>query len=570
VGNFIRGGFFLTSLRRERSWDGELIRELHYIGELLSGALERKRAAEQMDEILRFERLLSEISATYINIPPAEIDKEIRKDLGRLGNLLGANRCLLYLLNEKKNNFSIDPEHGWWPEEDSERVFSNVRWMRTQPRFLDNFKYLVQKWLKGQHFQWNQLDKLPPEGERMQRAYAKIDVKSHLSIPISVGGATVGALSISDTRFNRKWPEKLIPRLRLFGEVFGNSLARKRGEQEIQKALSEVNQLKERIEADYFYLREEIKLAHNYEEIVGRSDALKYTLFKVEQVAPTDSTVLILGETGTGKELIARAIHNGSKRRGRPLIKLDCAALTPSLIESELFGHEKGAFTGAGTRRAGRFELADGATLFLDEIGELPLTLQPKLLRVLQDGEFERVGGSHTIKTNVRVIAATNRNLEVEMEEGKFRRDLWYRLNTFPISAPPLRKRLDDIPLLVKWFVNKYGNKVGKRFDMIPQKTMAALEGYSWPGNIRELENMIERAVITSEEGKLNIEVPIKDNCIEPTKPLEEFERDYVLKSLQNSGWIIEGPQGAAHRLGLKPSTLRNRMRKLHIRRPVN
>jgi transcriptional regulator with GAF, ATPase, and Fis domain len=344
---------------------------------------------------------------------------------------------------------------------------------------------------------------------------------------------------------------------------------RKKNEEEIQHALSEIKQLKERIEADYIYLREEVDLEHDFGDIVGKSDALKHILVKVKQVAPTNAIVLLLGETGTGKGLIARAIHNASKRKDRPLMQVNCAALTPSLIESELFGHEKGAFTGAVGRRVGRFEAAHGTTLFLDEIGDLPLELQPKLLRVLQDGEFERVGGTTTLKTDVRVIAATNRDLEKEVEEGRFRRDLWYRLSIFPIAIPPLRERTEDIPLFLSWFVKKYSAKMGKQYSTVPVRGIKALQNYSWPGNIRELENLIERAVIMSPEGSLHIELPSTGEIAHVSKgTLEDFERDHILKILKETNWIIEGPHGAAVKLGLKPSTLRFRAKKLDIKRP--
>jgi PAS domain S-box-containing protein len=285
--------------------------------------------------------------------------------------------------------------------------------------------------------------------------------------------------------------------------VFWDISKRRRAEDALQKAhgdlanaLSEVENLKNRLQAENVYLQEEIKLEHNFEEIVSQSEALKKELRKLEQVATTDATVLILGETGTGKELLARAVHNLSPRRDRPLVKVNCAALPADLIESELFGHEKGAFTGAHARKIGRFELADGGTIFLDEIGDLPLALQAKLLRVLQEGEFERLGNPHTIKVDVRIIAATNRDLEKAIESGDFRGDLYYRLNVFPIKSPPLRERQEDIPLLVAHFVKKYGAKLGKNIEIIPQKVMDILLAYAWPGNVRELENIIERAVI--------------------------------------------------------------------------
>ena len=276
-------------------------------------------------------------------------------------------------------------------------------------------------------------------------------------------------------------------------------------EKKLRKALKEIEQLKDQVESDYTYLREELKLEHNFEDIIGQSDPLKYVLFKIEQVAATDATVLLLGETGTGKELIARAVHNRSTRKNRPLVKLDCATLAPNLIESELFGREKGAFTGAQERQVGRFEFADGSTIFLDEIGELPSALQVKLLRVIQDGEFERLGGNRPIKVDVRIIAATNRNLENEIRDGHFRKDLWYRLNVFPITLPPLRQRADDIPLLVNEFVNRYSKKVGKVITKIPEKTIESLKKYPWPGNIRELQNVIERSVINTPGTVLNL-----------------------------------------------------------------
>ncbi|PIE32896.1 DNA-binding response regulator [candidate division KSB3 bacterium] len=348
---------------------------------------------------------------------------------------------------------------------------------------------------------------------------------------------------------------------------------RERVEQELQRSLSEIQRLKEHIQAENVYLREEIQLEHNFQDIVGKSDILKSLLFKVEQVAPTETTVLISGETGTGKELIARAIHHASPRNGRSLLKMNCAALPASLIEHELFGHEKGAFTGAQSRQIGRFELADGTTLFLDEIGEMPLELQAKLLRVLQDGEFERLGNPRTIKVDVRVIAATNRNLEREMRAGRFRQDLYYRLNVYPLTVPSLRERQEDIPLLTYAFVRKFSKKFGKRVEAIPQTVMYALQQYTWPGNVRELENVIERAVITTQDSILRIELP---HTLNPAamqtslKTLAEIERDYIVQVLETTHWQISGEKGAAAILDLHPNTLRHRMHKLEIRRPTS
>jgi formate hydrogenlyase transcriptional activator len=345
--------------------------------------------------------------------------------------------------------------------------------------------------------------------------------------------------------------------------------SRKQAEQELRAALSEIEHLKAQLETDYSYLREEIKLSHNFDEIIGRSDVLKRILYKVEQIAPTDATVLLLGETGVGKELFARAIHNASPRKERPLVKVNCAALPSTLIESELFGHEKGAFTGAQSRQVGRFELAHGTTLFLDEVGELPVGLQAKLLRVLQDGEFERVGSSHTIRVNVRVIAATNRNLEAEVRKGSFREDLWYRLNVFPITIPPLRERKEDIALITIFLVNKCARRFGKPIKSVPQKVLHTLEKYPWPGNVRELENIIERSVIISQGPMLVVELPgAQHEALSESKKVEDIERTHILKVLRDTSWKIEGARGAAQILGLNPGTLRSRMKKFGIQRP--
>lgn len=346
---------------------------------------------------------------------------------------------------------------------------------------------------------------------------------------------------------------------------------RKKAEQKIENALAEIKDLKDQLEAENIYLQEEIKIQHNFEEIISKSNELKKVLLKVEQVASTDATVLILGETGTGKELIARAVHNISDRRDRPLVKVNCASLPANLVESELFGHEKGAFTGALARKIGRFELANGGTIFLDEIGDLSLDLQSKLLRVLQEGEFERLGNPRVIKINVRIIAATNRDLEQAMENGEFRGDLYYRLNVFPILTPPLRDRKEDIPLLVKHFMHKYSGRIGKKVDKVSQKVIDTFMQYNWPGNVRELENIIERAVIISRGDTLELGdwIPAKNKLYSHPKSetLAEIEKDHINNVLELTGWRVSGEKGAAKILGLKPTTLEARMKKLGIER---
>jgi len=349
---------------------------------------------------------------------------------------------------------------------------------------------------------------------------------------------------------------------------------RKLAEIDLQNAFTEIDRLKNKLEAETAYLREEIQKEHNFEGIIGRSPAIQYVLFKIEQVAPTDTSVLVLGETGTGKELVCRAIHSNSPRKARPLVKVNCAALPMNLIESELFGHERGSFTGAASRRIGRFELADGGCIFLDEIGELSLDLQGKLLRVLQEGELERLGSSLTIKVDVRVIAATNRDLEAQMQMGRFREDLFYRLNIFPITIPPLRERREDIPLLAQFFMQEIAKRMGKSIEYISQNVLNQLQEYPWPGNIRELKNVIERAVINSSGPKLRLAddlfrspMPIAGGAVGQLMSLQDVEKEYILQVLEQTSQRIDGPKGAAAILKINPSTLRSRMRKLGIKK---
>lgn len=370
-------------------------------------------------------------------------------------------------------------------------------------------------------------------------------------------------------------------------ELLQREAALKVSEESLKQALNELQQLKDKLEEENVYLQEEIRLAANAGEIIGQSEALRRVLQMMEQVAPLDTTVLLLGETGTGKELLAQAIHNASRRRGHTLVKVNCATLPAELIESELFGHEKGAFTGATARRRGRFEIANGGTIFLDEVGEMPLELQAKLLRVLQEGEFEPVGSSRTVRVDVRVIAATNRDLEEEVRKGTFRSDLYYRLSIFPITVPPLRERSSDIPMLVRHYVKEFSAKFGKEIEAIPQETMTALKNYPWPGNIRELRNVIERAVIVTQGPKLHLLDSLQSTRLDAPpqaapgtgaategdasnwgETLEQSQYNLILQTLKKTYWRIEGPYGAAAALNIHPSKLRSLMRRLGISRP--
>ena len=391
-------------------------------------------------------------------------------------------------------------------------------------------------------------------------------------------GSHVEGMAISSTK-PKIWPDDIVERLGAVGEVLFNALYRQRADLKLQQAHDEIRNLKDHLEAENITLREEIKVSFKDDELIGKSHMFQTVLHQVEQVASTDSTVLILGETGTGKGLIARRIHRLSLRRDRPLVTVNCAALPATLIESELFGHEKGAFTGAIERKIGRFELADGGTIFLDEVGDLPLELQAKLLRVLQDHEFERLGSSITRTVDTRVISATNRDLDRLIEKHAFRADLYYRLGVFPIRIPPLRERRDDIPLLVWFFITNLQARLGKAFETVPPRVMDALVSYDWPGNIRELRNIVERAMILSPGSRLELDdaFPGRHRTTRPSvrtreqqsENLEDVERAHIVRVLEECGWRVRGKDGAAKRLGLKRTTLQSRMKKLGIQRPT-
>ncbi len=409
--------------------------------------------------------------------------------------------------------------------------------------------------------------------------------ESYLGVPmLDQGGRVIGHIALLDDKPMARDP-RAIDLVKIFAARASAELKRQRAEADLQAALEQVRALQKKLEAENVYLQEEISREHNFEEIVGNSRALVEVLRRVETVAPTDSTVLITGETGCGKELIARAIHSRSKRSHRPLVKLNCGAIPTGLVESELFGHMKGAFTGALERRTGRFELADGGTLFLDEVSELPLETQVKLLRVLQEHEFEPLGSSRTVQVNVRIIAASNRDLEKAVQEGRFRADLFYRLNVLPITLPALRQRRSDIPLLTAFFVERFARQFGKQITGIAQDTIDLLSRYDWPGNIRELQNVIERAVVLAQGSVLklgadmlpassastdrvsSLRPDLELNDTDALSTLEQVEKRHIHSVLEKTSWIIEGDRGAARILDLHPNTLRSRMKKLGIER---
>ena len=407
---------------------------------------------------------------------------------------------------------------------------------------------------------------------------AKFARATHEETPLVASRALEDMAAAISTRANemRRAPETVIAELRQLADILGGALQRWHHEQGIRGSVEIMEQLNRRLQTDNNYLKEEIKGLHDFEDIVGESAPLRLALARVGQVAPTNSTVLLLGPTGSGKELFARAVHERSRRQARTLVRVNCAALPPTLVESELFGHEKGAFTGAVSTRQGRFELADGGTIFLDEIGDLTPDVQVKFLRVLQEGEFERVGSSQTRKVDVRVIAATHQDLEAAVADGRFRADLFYRLSVYPIRLPSLQERVEDIPRLVWFFVNRHQRDLGRRITEIPPQVMQALQQHSWPGNVRELENVVERAMIASDGHVLRLDTPLAFNATTAftvemrggAELLHDVERAHIAAVLERCGWRINGKGNAAERLGMHPNTLRFRLKKLGLSRP--
>jgi transcriptional regulator with GAF, ATPase, and Fis domain len=516
-----------------------------------------ENARHLLEERLRFEQLLSDLSAKYVNIPSDRVDAEVSLALEQIATFLDVDRAIL-----------------WERSPDDGRFYSKHSWSMPgiEPFAVrvadDDFPWVIERTNRGEAVIINRMEDWPEEAIREEQWAKRTGVKSGVVVPLMAGGSLVSVLALNVLRHERNWPSEMVPRLRLLGEVFLNAKERKRAEEKLQKAFSEIEQLKQQLEKENLYLREEIGIENEHKGIVGKSDAIKHVLARVEKVAGTESTVLILGETGTGKELVAYAIHNMSPRKGRALVKVNCGSLPTTLIESELFGRERGAFTGAMSRQVGRFEVADDSTIFLDEIGELPLEVQAKLLRVLENGEFERLGSTKTIKVDVRVIAATNRDLLAVVRRGGFREDLYYRLNVFPISVPPLRDRREDIPKLAWHFVRVFEKRMGKNIEKIPEKDMKALQRYAWPGNIRELRNLVERAMILAKGSALQLEFEeARGSVTNEVRTLEEIEKRHVIDVMEETGWRVRGKDGAAEILGIKPTTLESRMQKLGIKR---
>jgi PAS domain S-box-containing protein len=642
----------------------------------------------QLEDRLRFETFISDLSARFVKLPSSKVHQEIERALQEVTGFFRAHRCGLLAVFEDKKVARLT--HAWYAD--------GVRRVTPGTNCAEGFSWTFEKLVEQkQAVAFNDLSELPPDAAPDLPAYTAMGASSSLMIPLFTGEEVRHIVVLQTMGGGGAFSKEYVPRLRLLGEILVNALGRKnaddalrdgearlslaaasaqailwtveaknghiwctdqgrellgftpteeitfdrflevvhpedrsqiresvaqayatgreadgqfrislpdgnvrwiafrgraqttpsgepirlmgcsiditerkQADEQLRHALEEVRQLRDQLQHENMHLRQEVKQLYGYSRIIGQSPAIRRVLAQVEQVAATGSTVLLLGETGTGKELFASAIHELSPRKNRAMVRMNCAAIPPPLVESELFGREKGAYTGAVSKQIGRFEMAHGSTLFLDEIGELPIDVQVKLLRVLQEKCIERLGNPKPISVDVRIIAATNKDLGKAVQEGKFREDLYYRLNVFPVTVPPLRERREDIPLLTWAFLEEFTTTVGKHVDAISQSTMDTLMRYSWPGNVRELRNVIERALILATDSKLRVEIPNGANSkAVPSSTLEEFERKYFLSILDKTGWRVRGKNGAAEILGLKPTTMASRMAKLGIRRPA-
>jgi formate hydrogenlyase transcriptional activator len=511
--------------------------------------LRARRSPEPTDPIdtrLDFERLVTELSLQFLDLPAAQADDTIRHALGRIGAALGLDRCSCYRL---RSDGALSSPVMWGPD--------GIPTIAAARRASECFPWSGARILTGETLCFSSLDSIPDPIDR--ESFRSLGIQAGVIIPLSAAGQVFGVVGFSMVSGERIWEPETLQRLRVASAAFGIVLARPPREEAGGEARP----------VDSLGVRRDVQDSWAPSMVVGQSQALQRVLDQVRQVAATDSTVLLLGETGTGKELFATQIHAQSTRHGRPMVRVNCSAIPSTLMESELFGREKGAFTGALTRQAGRFELADQSTIFLDEIGELQQDVQIKLLRVLEERQVERLGSPRSIPVNVRIIAATNRNLEQRIVEGTFREDLFYRLNVFPIGVPPLRERVEDIPLLVWCFVDEFARTLGKRIDTIPRENMAALQRYVWPGNIRELRNIVERAMILASGPRLTISLPAPAGAsTRRSLKLVDVEKDHIRSVLESTGWRVRGAGGAADRLGLRPTTLETRMAKLGLKRP--
>ena len=516
-----------------------------------------------VDSAACFESLLSDLSARFTGLRFDEVDAQIDAALEALARFLGTDRASFIELETEGKSFALT--HSW--------ARSGFSAAAIESSLGTRLPWYSRQLRTGRVLRFERMfEELPAEEAAAERAYVlALPMRSHVAVPLQVGGRWICALLTAMAKDVRVFTDEEISRIRIIGQLLASALHRRNLERDLRDSIREVRELHRRLEAENEYLRDAAGANVGFEQITGKSRALRAVLEQAAQVAPTSTAVLLVGETGTGKELLARAIHAGSKRAEAPLIAVNCAALPSSLVESELFGHEKGAFTGATSAKPGRFELADGGTLFLDEIGELALETQAKLLRVLENGEFERVGAVRSRKVDVRLVAATNRNLESAVRDGSFRADLYYRLSVFPIRLPPLRERIEDVPLLVWDLIQRRQHELGRRIQHVPDAAMQALCRYAWPGNVRELGNVIERALILSHGDVLQLDsfTASQEPMPEVSERADVAERAHFVHVLERCEWRITGHGNAAECLGLRPSTLRSRLKKLGIARPA-
>jgi formate hydrogenlyase transcriptional activator len=528
-------------------------------GVIIARDITKMKQAEQInEEHLRFQALIAGISSKFTGLTGSEFDDAIQSTLGELGRHFDVDTVRLYRLSPKgdvvKFRFA-------WRSDDLAPPKEMTEIHKT------TYPNLAAHYMTGKSMLFNNIDECPQIPELM-KILNFFGTRAGLGVPLEIDDTGVDVFAMDKILSKQVWSREILKHSLAIGKVILSALRRREAEIRLENSYNKIKQLKDRLEQENIYLQHEIDTKFRHGEIVGESRAIKHVLTLAEKVANEDTSVLILGETGTGKELLARAIHKLSLRKDQTMIKINCAALPATLIESELFGREKGAYTGALTKQIGRFEASNDSTIFLDEIGDLPLELQSKLLRVLQEGQFERIGSLDTISVDVRVIAATNRDLDKRVLDGRFRNDLFYRLNVFPITMPPLRDRRDDIPLLTWAFIKEFNNSMGKKVSDIKKRTMDLLNQYSWPGNVRELKNIIERAMILTDGSELKIsrlEPSTTDNHKKGT--LDEIQIAHIKQTLETTGWRISGKNGAARILGVKPTTLRSKMDKLGIER---
>jgi transcriptional regulator with GAF, ATPase, and Fis domain len=567
-GSWVEG--MAISSTNPKIWPDRVVEHLAVIGEVLFNVLYRRRSEIEAERHRQLEQTVTGIASEFVHLSPERVDAAIKKALGQICECVGADISTLIQWRDSEG-LTMKVSHEW----DASSIDGPLFYGAT---LENNYPWLAAQLRQSEPVLVDSPGDFPAEAVAERAACERFGIHSILWAPFAVPDGLQGYIVFGTINRPGSWLKGAVSQLGLFGNVIASAIEQQRTDLELRQAYDDIQRLNSHLETENITLREEIAASMEETDFVGRSHALQTVVHQVQQVAATNSTVLFLSETGTGKSHFARLLHRQSDRKDRPLVTVNCAALPAELIESELFGHEKGAFTGAISRKIGRFELEDGATIFLDEIGDLPIQLQAKLLRVLQDHEFERLGSSTTITVDTRVIAATNRDLNQLIDEGKFRNDLYYRLSVIPIRLPPLREHRTDIPLLVWFFITELQGPLGKTIENVPLSAMNALTSYAWPGNIRELRNVVERAMILSPGTTLELEHAFTgyqrpdhaSSLIDDgqSHSLEDVERMHIVKVLEQCNWKIRGNDGAAECLGLKRTTLQSRMKRLGIQRP--